>query len=183
MSQKQHRSPPSYEFATVKDISGQGGGKTYFLAGTIDTHDSKGAANIWVQISLSTPMALGAYQLEVSQLVVPKSLAAEESNTVAGIFDSYHPNVGAIVWQGEEEGRLRHQVFSSAMSNVARGIDASDRAAQGMSDFLRGNTVIRDTLTNGHATVSDDLANGLIDANPGRIEAVPLSDYQRGIDY
>ena len=54
---------------------------------------------------------------------------------------------------------------------------------QGMSDYLRGNTVIRDNELNGHGRVSNDLANALVQANPSRFEAVPTSEYIKGIDY
>jgi hypothetical protein len=52
-----------------------------------------------------------------------------------------------------------------------------------MSDFLRNQTVIVDTETGGHARTSDELADMLMRANPNRFEAVPTSQYIKGIDY
>jgi hypothetical protein len=43
--------------------------------------------------------------------------------------------------------------------------------------------VIRDTDLNGHGTVSNDLADALVEANPNRFQEVPASEYVKGIDY
>jgi hypothetical protein len=52
-----------------------------------------------------------------------------------------------------------------------------------MSDMLREQTVVVDTLTGAHARTSDDLAGALVDANPGRFQTVSPGSYIRGIDY
>jgi hypothetical protein len=44
-------------------------------------------------------------------------------------------------------------------------------------------TVIRDTDLNAHGTVSNDLADALVDANPNRFKEVSPSEYVKGIDY
>ncbi len=68
-------------------------------------------------------------------------------------------------------------------ADVARYTDMGDHLTAGMSDFLRGQTVIRDTETGGHARASDELADMRMQANPNGLEAVPTSQYIKGIDY
>jgi len=52
----------------------------------------------------------------------------------------------------------------------------------GRSEYLRGGTVVRDPVLNGHARVTDDSADALVAADPDRFEKVPLSGYIQGID-
>jgi hypothetical protein len=53
----------------------------------------------------------------------------------------------------------------------------------GFCDFLREQTVIRDTETGSHVRNSDSTAQMLINSMPNRFEAVPLSQYIKGIDF
>lgn len=62
-------------------------------------------------------------------------------------------------------------------------MDNSERFAAGMSDFLRNQTVIVDAREGGHARTSDQLADLLMQTDPNRFQAVPTSQYIRGIDY
>ena len=61
--------------------------------------------------------------------------------------------------------------------------DAQDRQFQAFDNNLLDRTVIRDTDLNGHGTVSNDLADALVEANPNRFQEVPPSEYVKGIDY
>jgi hypothetical protein len=62
-------------------------------------------------------------------------------------------------------------------------MDSSDKLTAGMSNLLRGQTVIRNTQTGEHVTVSDQRADWLTRHNPYLFEVVPESDYISGIDY
>jgi hypothetical protein len=69
------------------------------------------------------------------------------------------------------------------VGDVQVHMDNSDRFIAGMSDFLRNQTVIVDTQEGGHPRTSDQLADLLMQTNPNQFQAVPTSQYIRGIDY
>ena len=176
------RSQPAYSFSTVKNISAQGG-RSFLLVGDVDFHDGKGQQHTWVQLGISPILAAGSYMMTASQIAVPEASANAEAATVAKMFGSYKVNVGAAMNQIRADNRLMQQTFNESMRESAQIMDSSDRMTQGMSDYLRGDTVVRDTLLNGHARVDDDLADALVEADPNRFEKVPLSGYISGIDY
>jgi hypothetical protein len=66
---------------------------------------------------------------------------------------------------------------------MERSQDIQDRQFQAFDNNLLDRTVIRDTDLNGDGTVSNDLAQALIESNPDRFQEVPPSEYVQGIDY
>jgi hypothetical protein len=175
---------PTYNFSTVKDVSGGHGGRAFAMVGDADFHDGKGQMHAWVQMGISAPpLTAGAYLLTISEVVVPESRANAEAATVAKMFGSYKVNVGAAVKQVNADTAMMQRTFVESMHEAVALNDSAERMTAGMSDYLRDDTVVRDNLLNGHARVSDDLADGLVEADPNRFEKVPLSDYVKGIDY
>lgn len=182
MVAKQRGRQPSINITSVRDLPNPGGGRNYFLEGEADSNDGKGPVAVLVKMGMGRPMSMGAYQLGISQVTVPKSLLAQERSTILAIFDSFGQNAGVMLSEIHGEEQVTNQIFRNTMSSIATAIDNSDRMTQGVSDNLRQQTVITDTTTGERARVSDSLAAGLINANPD-IQAVPLSEYQRGVDY
>ena len=79
--------------------------------------------------------------------------------TVGKIFGSYQLNAGVAGGEIQADTQLTTKIFQSTMSSIRHAEDVSDRRTQAESDFLRGNTVIRDTELNGHGRVSADVAD------------------------
>jgi hypothetical protein len=69
------------------------------------------------------------------------------------------------------------------LDDMAQRVDSSDKLAAGFSNILRDQTVIRNTQTGEHFTVSNQRADWLTRHNPYLFEEVPESEYIRGIDY
>ena len=69
------------------------------------------------------------------------------------------------------------------MVQAKQTLDASARSTQGTTNYLLNQTVISDGALGAHGTVSDDVANALINAYPDRFQAVSPGGYVRGIDY
>jgi len=182
LAQKHGRQAPTLNVTKVQDIPMQGG-KNYFMLGDVDQHDGKGQQSFLAQVIMSQPMAVGTWQMMIYYVQAPPQVLQEERATIAQIFPSYSANGQMIEAQMQRQIQLDKQNADRLNSMVAASVDQSDRSTAGMSDLLRGQTVILDTQYNGHARVSDDLAAGLIDANPNRFEYVPTSQYVKGIDY
>jgi hypothetical protein len=183
-SQKQRKPPPSIDYTAVKELPNDGkGGRNYFLVANVDAHDGKGPAVAWTQVGIGVPLALGGYQMTFYQVTVPAAQADQEVATVGKIFGSYQLNAGVAGGEIQADTQLTTKIFQSTMSSIRHAEDVSDRRTQAESDFLRGNTVIRDTELNGHGRVSDDVADALVHADPNRYEVVPPSQYIQGIDY
>ena len=181
---RQARQPqPTYHFAAVKELAAPAGQRDYFLSGDADFHDGKGSYRTWIRLAIAPPMALGAYQMTISQIIAPVSVADAEEKTLTGMFGAYRPNFAAAASQVGAETARDQRSFNESMRQTAGLIDSGDRMTAGMSDLLRGNTVVRDRVLNGHGRVDDDVADGLVESDPNRFEKVPLSQYVRGIDY
>lgn len=69
------------------------------------------------------------------------------------------------------------------MQYADRVTDNSNRSTAAMSDYLRDETVVRFTDTGEHGRTSNDFADFLVQSYPNHFEAVPTSQYVKGIDY
>jgi hypothetical protein len=183
-SQKQRKPPPTIDYTAVKELPNDGkGGRNYFLVANVDAHDGKGPVVAWMQVGIGVPLALGGYQMIFCQVTVPAAQADQEAATVGKIFGSYQLNAAVAGGEIQADTQLTTRIFQSTMGTIRHAEDVSDRETQATSDYLRGNTVIRDTELNGHGRVSDDVADALVHADPNRYEVVPPSQYIQGIDY
>jgi hypothetical protein len=68
-------------------------------------------------------------------------------------------------------------------ASYQRRQDMQDRQFAEFDNGLLNNTVVFDKELNGHGTVSIDLADALVQADPNRFQEVTASDYVKGIDY
>ena len=108
---------------------------------------------------------------------------AEERATVAAIFPNYSRNSAFVNAKINQQIQVGIEQTNQFVHDVQVHMDNSDRLTAGMSDFLRNQTVIVDTQEGGHARTSDQLADLLMQTSPDRFQAVPTSQYIRGIDY
>jgi len=182
LSQKSRHQAPDIDIAKVQELPLQGG-KNEFLYGDMDVHDGQGKQYLVAQMISAPPQVMGAWQITLFVVYGPQQVMGQEAATISAIFPNYSRNsrqVAAIANQQIQQGIAQTNQF---VNTVGQYIDSSDRLTAGMSNVLRGQTVIVDTQTGGHATTSDDLAGALINANPSRFQSVSPSGYIPGIDY
>jgi hypothetical protein len=183
LAQKNRKQPPTTNIASVDNVPTSGPGKSYFYFGEIDMHDGQGPVYFVEQLFFSQPMALGGWQITVFQINIPKPIFAEEIATLARIFPSYGTNDAVILGEIKADMDLTQKITDNFMRWSNNLADSTERSTAGMSDYLRNETVVKSTETGGHARTSDDFADYLIKNYPNRFEAVPLSQYIKGIDY
>ena len=182
LAQKNRKPAPAVNIANVQDIPMQGG-KNYFLYGDIDLQDGQGKQSLVLQMINTTPLTMGTWQMTLYQALAPPQVMADDRSTIAAIFPSYsrdNRRVNSMVNDQIRQGIEQANQFSASIQSQ---VDASARTTQGFSDYLRGQSVILDTETGGHARTSDQLSDALIQANPNRFQSVPTSDYIKGLDY
>ncbi len=79
-----------------------------------------------------------------------------------------------------EQSQMQEEQFLDA---ARRQSDQSERSTAGFCNILLDQTVIRNTETGEHFTVSNQRADGLTRHNPYLFEEVPESEYIKGVDY
>jgi len=182
LSQKAKKQPPVVNIGKTQDIP-IAGGKNTFLYGTIDFNDGKGAQSLVLQMISTTPQAMGTWQMTWFQVTAPEQVMADDSATISEIFGSYSRDsnrVNLVVNSNIQAGIAETNHF---VGQVAQNMDNSNRMTQGMSDFLRGQSVVVDTQTGEHARTSDQLSDALVQANPNRYQTLSTGQYVKGIDY
>ena len=180
IAQKQRAQAPAVTIQNVQSLSIQGG-KNFMVYGELGSGQS--AQALVAQVIVSPPQVAGAYQMTVFQIVAPPQVMVSDAATIAEIYPNYSRNtkyVNAVANAQIQQGLAQEKQF---VGTVASAMDSSDRLTAGVSNALRGQTVIRDTETGAHATTSDGLADLLTQSNPNRFETVPESQYVSGIDY
>ncbi|HKR28067.1 MAG TPA: hypothetical protein VJS11_11455, partial [Acidobacteriaceae bacterium] len=180
IAQKTRTQAPKVTIQNVQNLPIQGG-RNYMFYGEVDR--GQGPQALVAQVIVSPPQAMGAYQVTVFQITAPPQVMVSEASTIAEIYPNYSRNtryVNAVANAQILQGIQQEKQF---VGTVGQYIDSSDRLGAGMSNYLRGQTVIRDTQTGAHATTSDALADLLTQSNPNQFETVPQSQYIRGIDY
>lgn len=181
-AQKARRPVPQIDIQAVQELPANGVRRA-LLRGEVDARDGQGPMATWVLVQISPPMAMGGVQVTLHQVVVPKAQADAEAATVLAMLSSYRVNDRVVIGQIQADNRLNQAITANTLHNMANITDSTNRMAQGMSDMLRGETVINVPELNGHARVSDDLADALTRAYPDRFQAVPTSQFVRGVDY
>jgi hypothetical protein len=182
LAQKQRRPAPVVNIGAVKMLPQQGGGKNYLMVGTVTMPDGSTDAT-WVEVMESTTMMAGSWQMTIFQVTVPTALADQEANTAGSMFSTYKTNNAVIMGQIGNDNRQTQQITRNFLDWSKQQMDATDRSVTATTNYLLGQTVVSDSALNAHGTVSDDVANALIAANPNRFQAVPTSGMVRGIDY
>lgn len=182
LARKAGHQPPDIDVTKVQDIPMQGG-KNYFFFGNMDFHDGKGKQYVVGQMINTMMLQMGTWQMTLFVLYGPDQVMGEEANTIAAIFPSWSRDNKRVNGMAQTEGQNSIAETIRTGHMVDQYIDDSNRSTAAWSDYLRDETVVVDTRTGGHARTSDDLAGALIDANPNRFQAVPESDYIKGIDF
>ena len=183
LAQKQRRAAPSVTYTTVKQMPDDGkGGKNWLLISN-STNASGSPSVAWTEINMGTLQASGVWSMTFYVVTVPQSLANREAATVDPLFAGFKPNYGAIMRNIGGETARDQAIFANSMYQAKQSLDSSARSTQATTNYLLGNTVISDSALNGHGTVSDDVANALINAYPDRFQAVSSGSFVQGIDY
>jgi hypothetical protein len=183
IAQKLRLPPPIITIQSTRNLPVQFGGKNFAVYGLVDAHDGRGAQAMVTQMIVTPPQALGAYQVTVFEITAPPQVMANDTATITAIYTNYNRNtqfVMAAVNTQIAQSEMREQQILDAARQQS---DQSERSTAGFTNILLDQTVIRNTQTGEHFTVSDQRADWLTRHNPYLFEEVPESDYIKGIDY
>jgi hypothetical protein len=183
IAQKLRLPPPTITIKSTRNLPVEFGGKNFSVYGLVDAHDGRGAQAMVTQMIVTPPQALGAYQVTVFEITAPPRVMANDTATITAIYTNYNRNtqfVMAAVNAQIEQSEMREQQILDAARQQS---DQSERSTAGFTNILLDQTVVRNTETGEHFTVSDQRADWLTRHNPYLFEDVPESDYIKGIDY
>jgi hypothetical protein len=174
---------PTITIQSTRNLPANFGGKNFAVYGQVDAHDGRGAQAMVTQMIVTPPQVLGAYQVTVFEITGPPQVMANDAATITEIYTNYNRNtqfVLAAVNAQIEQGETREQQI---LDSARRQSDQSEKSTAAFSNYLLDQTVIRNTQTGEHFTVSNQRADWLTRHNPYLFEEVPESDYIKGVDY
>ena len=183
VAQRLRLPPPTITIQSTRNMPVKFGGKSFAVYGLVDAHDGRGAQAMVTQMIVTPPQALGAYQVTVFEITAPPQVMANDAATITEIYTNYNRNtqfVMAAVNAQIEQSEMREQQILDAARQES---DQTEKSTAGFSNILLDQTVIRNTQTGEHFTVSNQRADWLTRHNPYLFEEVPESDYIKGIDY
>ncbi|MGD1064875.1 MAG: hypothetical protein ABR860_16590 [Terracidiphilus sp.] len=183
VAQRLRLPPPTITIQSTRNLPANFGGKNFAVYGLVDAHDGRGAQAMVTQMIVTPPQALGAYQVTVFEITAPPQVMANDAATITEIYTNYNRNtqfVMAAVNAQIEQSEMREQQILDAARQES---DQTEKSTAGFSNILLDQTVIRNTQTGEHFTVSNQRADWLTRHNPYLFEEVPESDYIKGIDY
>jgi hypothetical protein len=191
--QKHGKSPPTIEIVDAKSV----GPRESLVSAQIGAVDGQGPTTALIDIGIGPSGNQASYLITLYVISFPQELALQSQATVAAILHSHKVNQDVALAQIRADTQKNQELTNQTLAEMRRRQAASDqqfaafqrrqdvqeRQFQAFDNNLLDRTVIRDTDLNAHGTVSNDLADALIDANPNRFQEVPPSDYVKGIDY
>jgi hypothetical protein len=191
--QKRGKSVPTIDIIDSTAV----GPKESLVSARIGAIDGQGPTVALVDLDIGPTNSQASYLLTVYIISFPQELAAQSQATVVAMLHSYKVNQDVAVAQIQADTQKTQQLTDQTLAEMRRRQAASDqqfaafqqrqdseeRQFQAFDNNLLDRTVIRDTDLNAHGTVSNDLADALVDANPNRFQEVSPSDYVKGIDY
>jgi hypothetical protein len=177
--QQQGKPAPTIDILNSKRLSST---ETVVVA-DVDVPGGGGPLRSLIDIGIGPVNSLGGYTIVLYTISFPRQIAKQSQATVTAIFHSYKANEAVAVAQIHEDQQTSQRITDTAVANMQRTQDIQDRQFQAFDNNLLDRTVIRDNDLHGDGTVSNDLAQALIDANPDRFQEVAPSDYVKGIDY
>lgn len=183
IAQKLHLPPPTITIKSTQNLPVKFGGKNFAVYGLVDAHDGRGAQAMVTQMIVTPQQALGAYQVTVFEITAPPQVMENDTATITEIYKNYNRNaqfVMAAVNAQTQQSEMREQQFLDAARQRS---DQSEKSTAAFSNYLLDQTVIRNTQTGEHFTVSNQRAEWLTRHNPYLFEEVPESDYIKGVDY
>jgi len=163
-----------------------------YYSGTWDARDGRGTKAFLAMVRCMRPMANGAWTMFIYHMQVPMPLVRQEMATMIDIWQSFHTNDGLILKMNKQitanivaASEVRNKAFDEHMrshpstnpNDPSGTSDASARGAQAVCNYIRGNAVIGDSQTGAQATVGNDLADVLVQANPERLQIIQPSQF------
>jgi len=182
IAQKLRMPAPTISIQSTRDLPLESG-KNFMVYGQVDAHDGRGAQAMVAQLIVTPPQALGVYQVTVFEITAPPQVMVNEAATIAAIYPHYNRDTQFVIAMVNTQTQQNQMYVQQFLDGMERRQDSSDKMTASMSNILLGQTVIRNTQTGEHATVSDRRADWLTRHNPYLFEVVPESDYIKGIDY
>ena len=169
--------------ATINILQSQDNGQNSFTVyASVDKHDGQ-APQVMIAHFSKSPLMMNEFQITIDDVAGPQKTLEGESSTIAAIFSSYTLNnqrMMAITNAQIQEGLA---IEKASISAAQQSIADSDRTTQGMSDYLRGESVFVDSDTGQHYRGPDDLASALSNANPNRFTTLSTGQYIQGVDF
>ncbi len=162
----------------------------------VDLHDGFGERTATARIDEVARVG-PTWAMGISGSSLPKTVAAAESGTLLAIVRSASQDArvvgaeqGAVLSGIKQAGiRANQQAQQADERRVAsaKAFDASmdniDRESKAMQNYTLDRSQIQDNELNGRATVSNGLADALIQTDPSRFQVVPPSQFLKGVDY
>jgi hypothetical protein len=179
LSRKAGNPPPTIDILNSKRVSPQ----ETLLVADVDVPGGSGPLRSLIDIGIGPLNDLGGYTIVLYTISFPRQIAKQSEATVTAMFHSYKANQAVAVAQIQQDEQTSQRITDNAVANMQRTQDVQDRQFQAFDNNLLDRTVIRDNDLHGDGTVSNDLAQALIDANPDRFQEVSPNDYVKGIDY
>jgi hypothetical protein len=191
--QKHGKSPPTIEIVDSTQV----GPKESLVSAKVGAVDGQGPTMALVDISIGPSDSQASYLITLYIISFPQELAQQSQATVVAMLHSYKVNQDVALAQIHADSQKSQQATAQTLAEMQRrqaasdrqfaafqrSQDAQERQFQAFDNNLLDRTVIRDTDLNAHGTVSNDLADALVDANPDRFQEVSPSEYVKGIDY
>lgn len=163
----------------------------------LDLHDGFGARAATARLQEIGGQGLPTWALSISNSSLPKTIAAAENATLLAVIRSTSQDSNVV--RAEQGAVMQGIAAASARSNAeaqaanqqraasAQAFDAHmdniDSQSKAMQNYILDRTQIQDNDVNGRATVSNGLADALIQTDPSRYQVVQPSQFLKGIDY
>jgi hypothetical protein len=191
--QKHGKSPPTIEIVDSKAV----GPRETLVSARIGAGEGQGPTTALVDIGIGPSDNQASYLITLYMISFPQELAQQSQATVVAMLHSYKVNQDVAIAQIHADSQKSQELTSQTLTEMRRRQavsdqqfaafqrrqDSEERQFQAFDNNLLDRTVIRDTDLNAHGTVSNDLADALVDANPNRFQEVSPNDYVKGIDY
>jgi hypothetical protein len=156
-------------------------GKNFIMFGT-ESKTGSAPVDVIVQLLCSPENQMG-FEIKIYQVSAPDSVFKQETPMLNSIFPTYTQDPQRISAMATANAATVVRAAQNTIAYERQLTDASDRSTQGMSDYLRGESVFVDNETGQHYRGPDDLAGALSNANPNRFQTLSLSQYISGVDY
>ena len=181
LSQKQRLPTITFTAKTVNDQHAPQG-KNVIMQGTETTSNGLPPVEVIIQLLVSPENQMG-FEIKIFQISAPDAVFKQELPTLNAIFPTYTGNEKLISQIATANTKVVMQAANNTIAFEQNLEDSSDRMTQGMSDFLRGQSVLVDNSTGQHYRGPDDLASALQNADPNRFQTLSPGQYLSGVDY
>jgi hypothetical protein len=172
------------------------GGGAVQVAFDLDLHDGFGERAATARLQ-ELGGAGGLWALTMSNSSLPKTIAAAENATLMAVIQSASQDSNVVraeqgaVMNGIQAAAARSQAEAQSANAQrvasAQAFDAHmdniDAQSKAMQNYTFDRQQIQDNEANGRATVSNGLADALVQSDPTRYQVVPPSQFLKGVDY